>query len=55
MVGASAFVFWVVVVVGTGDTGGFPAGVAVGGLAMSFEVSDIRLSSTNFLSSMISL
>ena len=31
------------------------AGVAVGGGAMSFEVFDIRLSSTNFLSSIISL
>jgi len=31
------------------------AAVAVGGGAMSFEVSDICLSSTNFLSSIISL
>ena len=31
------------------------AGVAVGEGAMSFEISDIRLSCTNFLSSIISL
>jgi len=42
-------------VVGAGDAGGFLAGVAVWGVAMSYEVSNIRLSSTNFLSSMISL
>ena len=35
---------------------GVPAsGVAAGGGAMSFEVSNIRLSSTNFLSLIISL
>jgi len=34
MVVASASVFWVVVVIGAGDTGGFPAGVVVPGLLL---------------------
>jgi len=48
-------VFWVGDVVGARDAGGFPAGVIGGGVGMSYELSDIRLSSTNFPSSMMSL
>jgi len=43
MLGASASVFWVVVVVGAGDAGGFPATVAGGGVAMSYKDSNALL------------
>jgi len=43
MVDASASIFWVIVVVGAGDAGGFPTRVAGGVVAMSYEDSNAFL------------
>jgi len=43
MVGVSASVFWLVVVVGARDVGGFPARVAGGRVATSYKDSNALL------------
>ena len=43
MVGVSASVFWLVVVVDVRDAGGFPARVAGGRVAMSYKDSNALL------------
>jgi len=42
-VGVCASVFWVAAMVGVEDAGGFPAGVAGGGVTMSYEDSNVLL------------